>query len=417
MHVLLRSLALAGLLLTTATLAHAQDSGALIMALVRKGILTDQEAEDIRAELLREAAVVPAPAFAGGKTTQRLSVGLRLQVQYAHLDTDLSAGLVDPAATNHAFLRRVYFSLRAGLVGDWAAVMTYDFASGGYDDALLEWKPRPDLVFNFGLRKVNTAFEERSTSGNIRSLERSSVTRYFVESNNGRRLAAAGYRIGAFVEGRLGNSGVFYNAAITNPEKVDTFSGASSAGDATTNRPALWAGVGYGKSVPGLAWSTGVGVAHVPDQGGWGTTNAGRGFDLSLYSAFFELTAERYTLMAEFLQADVERGVSATRDAQPRGYFLQPSVFVTETFEVVARYAALDTDGRGVTLGDVIRSAPTGATMNRSSEWYAGFNLYLKGNDLKYQLGLVSAKTKDQVNGGAAEAKTTGVRSQLQVQF
>ncbi|MFN9981505.1 MAG: porin, partial [bacterium] len=69
MHVLLRSLALAGLLLTTATLAHAQDSGALIMALVRKGILTDQEAEDIRAELLREAAVVPAPAFAGGKTT------------------------------------------------------------------------------------------------------------------------------------------------------------------------------------------------------------------------------------------------------------------------------------------------------------------------------------------------------------
>lgn len=207
MHVLLRSLALAGLLLTTATLSHAQDSGALIMALVRKGILTDQEAEDIRAELLREAAVVPAPAFAGGKTTQRLSVGMRLQAQYAHLDTDLAAGLIDPAATNHAFLRRVYFSLRAGLVGDWAAVMTYDFASGGYDDALLEWKPRPDLVFNFGLRKVNTAFEERSTSGNIRSLERSSVTRYFVESNNGRRLAAAGYRIGAFVEGRLGNSG------------------------------------------------------------------------------------------------------------------------------------------------------------------------------------------------------------------
>jgi hypothetical protein len=55
--------------------------------------------------------------------------------------------------------------------------------------------------------------------------------------------------------------------------------------------------------------------------------------------------------------------------------------------------------------------------MNRSSEWYAGFNLYLKGNDLKYQLGLVSAKTNDQVTGGAAEAKTTGVRSQLQVQF
>lgn len=417
MLILLRSIALAGLLCVPATLIHAQDSGALIMALVRKGILSDQEAEDIRAELLREAAVVPAPAFAGGKTTQRLSVGLRLQAQYAYLDTDLSAGLVDPTTTNHAFLRRVYFTLKAGLVGDWSAVMTYDFASGGYDDAILEWKPKPDVTFNFGLRKVATAFEERSTSGNIRSLERSSVTRYFVESNNGRRLAAAGYRIGAFVDGRIGDSGFFYNAAITNPEKVETFSGAASAGDATNNRPALWAGVGYGETVPGFAWTTGVSAGHVPDQGGWGTTNFGRGYDLSLYSAFFEVTAERYTLMAEFLQADVERGVSSVRDAKPRGYFIQPSIFVTDALEVVARYASLNTDGRGVTLGDVIRSAPTGGTMNRSSEWYTGINLYLKGNDLKYQLGLVSAKTKDQVTGGPAEAKTAGVRSQLQIQF
>lgn len=417
MQKFLQTLLLASLLCSTVGLVKAQDSGALIMALVRKGILTDQEAEDIRAELLREAAVVPAPAFSGGKTTQRLSVGMRLQAQYAYLDTDLSGGLIKPAATNHLFLRRVYFTLKAGLVGDWGAVMTYDFASGGYDDAILEWKPTPEVVFNFGLRKVNTAFEERSTSGNLRSLERSSVTRYFVESNNGRRLGAAGYRIGAFVEGRLGNSGFFYNAAITNPEKVETFSGASSAGDASTNRPALWAGVGYGKTVPGLAWSTGVSIGRVPDQGGWGTTNAGRGFDLSLYSAFFEVTAERYTLTAEFLQADVERGVSATRDAQPRGFFVQPSFFVNERIELVARYAALDTDGRGVTLGDVVRSAPTGGTMNRSAEWYGGFNLYLKGNDLKYQLGLVSAKTKDLVTGGAAEAKTAGVRSQLQVQF
>ena len=123
MHVLLRSLALAGLLLSTATLVQAQDSGALIMALVRKGILTDQEAEDIRAELLREAAVVPAPAFAGGKSTQRLSVGLRLQVQYAHLDTDLAAGLVDPG--NIMTLGAVLAGLAPGRQSD-AEITLYD---------------------------------------------------------------------------------------------------------------------------------------------------------------------------------------------------------------------------------------------------------------------------------------------------
>ena len=45
--------AAAGILGTVVSLS-AQDSGALITALIRKGILTNQEAEDIRADLVRE---------------------------------------------------------------------------------------------------------------------------------------------------------------------------------------------------------------------------------------------------------------------------------------------------------------------------------------------------------------------------
>ena len=57
----------------------AQESGALIDALIRKGILTNQEAEDIRADRVRESNTSPAHAVGGGKTTDRLSVGMRLQ--------------------------------------------------------------------------------------------------------------------------------------------------------------------------------------------------------------------------------------------------------------------------------------------------------------------------------------------------
>ncbi len=49
-----------------------------------------------------------------------------------------------------------YFSLnllKAGVGGDWGITMTYDLASDGYDDAIVEWKPSPELSFNFGLRK------------------------------------------------------------------------------------------------------------------------------------------------------------------------------------------------------------------------------------------------------------------------
>jgi hypothetical protein len=147
----LKTIALLGALAAGCASAFAQESGALLDALIRKGILTNQEAEDIRAELARENNVVPARAFAGGKSTDRLSIGMRMQMQYAHLDNNVPG--IDPAPTNHAFLRRMYLTLKAGVGGNWGATMTYDLAGGSYDDAIVEWKPTSDLTFNFGLRK------------------------------------------------------------------------------------------------------------------------------------------------------------------------------------------------------------------------------------------------------------------------
>ena len=398
----------------------AQDSGALIDALVRKGILTNQEAEEIRADVIRENNTVPAHAMAGGKSTDRLSIGMRMQAQYAHLDNDRRGAAGDPAAVHHFFLRRMYLTLKAGVGGDWGAQFTYDFASGGYDDAIIQWKPHRDLSFDFGLRKVNVGFEERATSGDLRAIERSGVTRYFVEANNGRRLGAGSYRVGAFVDGQRELSPKYtftYGAAVTTPERNETFTLASSPGDATNNRPAFWGNTGLTIDLPNGSWLMGGGVGYLPDQGGIGTANLGRGFDLTVFSLHTQLTAGRFGLMAEYLTADIERGASATRDAMPAGFFVQPSFLLTETIEAVVRYQWLDTDGRGVQLSDVVRSAPAAATMNRFHGWYAGTNWYLRGNDLKYQLGVLYGKTTDTPAGAPAEAKALGVRSQMQIQF
>lgn len=407
--------------LTVATAACAQESGALIDALIRKGILTNQEAEDIRADLVRESNTLPAHAMATGKSTDRLSIGMRMQAQYAYLDTNVRNGL-DPTPVNHAFLRRMYLTLKAGVGGNWGATMTYDFAGGSYDDAIIEWKPTFDLSFNFGLRKVNVVHEERRTSGDLRSIERSGVTRYFVESNNGRRLGAASYRIGAFLDGKKDLTSRFtflYSAAITNPERNETFSGSSGVGDATNNTPAFWGNVGLNGKLaePGSSWLAGFGVGHLPDQGGSGPANLGRGFDVTIYSIYADITAGRFSFLGEYIAADVDRGVSATRDARPAGFYLQPSFLVTGTLELVARYQSLDTDGRGVQLGDVVRSAASGPTMDRFKGWYVGANWYLRGQDMKYQLGLLQGKTSDTVTGAPAEARTLGVRSQMQITF
>jgi hypothetical protein len=402
-----------------ATSAFASESALLVDALIRKGILTNAEAEEIRAEVRREASKAPPEVVAGGRSTERLSLGMRLQLQYAHLDTDIR-GLVDPAVTNHFFTRRIYLTLRAGVGGNWGANMTYDLAASGYDEANLEWRARPDLTFNFGLRKVNVAHEERSTSGDLRAIERSGVTRYFVEPNNGRRLGGASYRVGVFADGRvrLGEDHTFvYGAAITDPERNENFALASAFGHGGTNRLALWANAGLTGRLARGSWNLGAGAGFLPDQGGAGPTNPGQGFNLTMYSAHAELIAGQFRFLGEFLMADVEGGAAFGRTARPAGFFLQPMLLLTPRIEAVVRYQYLDTDGRGVQLSDVVRSAPAAPTMNTFSGWYAGANWYLRGNDLKCQLGLVYGKTEDTLTGTPAEATTMGVRSQMQIQF
>src|SRR5213075_802723 len=105
----------------------------------------------------------------------------------------------------------------------------------------------------------------------------------------------ASYRIGAFFDGKRDMSntvGLVYSAAITNPERNETFAGASGVGDNTNNKVALLGNVGItGKLAENAGtWIAGVGYGFEPDQGGFGTANLGRGFDLSLYSAYFDMT-------------------------------------------------------------------------------------------------------------------------------
>lgn len=401
--------------------AIAEEQGALINALIRKGILTAQEAEDIQAEVMRESRPGSEPVRPAGKSTERLSIGMRLQLQYAHLDTDVDGATSGPPATDRAFLRRMYLTLKARLNPQWSAVVTYDFSSAGYDDAIIEWTPGNDLSFNFGLRKVNVGYEERASSGDLKSIERSGVTRYFVEPENGRRLGAASYRIGAFLDGIRSITDTLelvYSAAITNPERIENFEIASSSGNGGNNQPALWATVGLRRqTAKDRSWLVGIGAGRLPDQGGRGFAEHGRGLDLTLTSLHAQVTAGRLGFMGEYLRAEVEGGGGAGADAGPEGFFLQPSVFLTPNLEGVVRYEWLDTDGHGVQLPDVVRSAPAAPLMDRFEGWYAGANWYLSGNDLKYQLGVAYGKTRDGVDGAPAEAKTIGVRSQFQMQF
>ena len=114
--------AAASLLLSGAT-ARAQDSGALLDLLVKKGLITDQEAEDVRADLVKENA-----ATAAGKL--KLSTPVTELELYgdARLRYEVRSGKTGPPDTinppGDTFQRnRVRYRLRIGLRGilvdDW----------------------------------------------------------------------------------------------------------------------------------------------------------------------------------------------------------------------------------------------------------------------------------------------------------
>jgi hypothetical protein len=399
-----------------ASAAYAQDSGPLIDLLVKKGIVNDQEAENLRAELARDSSAAVVSTISGGKSTVGLSLSGRVQVQYANIGGEIDGSpSTKLTATNHFFLRRVYLGAKATLPSGWSANFNYDFAGSTFDQAFIEWRANDMFFVDAGFRKVPFGLEEWYTSSsNLRAIERSPATRYFVESNNGRRLGAGSYRVGVFVGGKLDN-GFFYNAAVTNPERDESSTGVASAGSAANNNPSYWGNVGFSTKLA-ETWTTtvGAGVGYLPDQGG---TKLGAGDNLTVYDAFLEVTNGAFDFQAEYFGSNNDHGVSATKNSSSWGYYLQPAYKFTEKLEGVVRYSYVDSDGRGIQTSDGIRSAPGGGTMDKLSEWFIGGNYYIRGNDVKLQLGYIHGESKDKVTGGSAKATVDGVRSQMQINF
>jgi hypothetical protein len=420
-------------LLATAVFAAgplvAQDNKALIDALIQKGILTQDEAQKITDEVNKAEAGEDVVTNSADKWIKKLTLTGRFQTQFVDIGTGISGGAANPAATEHFLLRRMYLGTKIDFGDGFSGAVTYDFANVSFDKALISWKQSDALTIDAGLTKAPFAYEETTSSGSLKAIERSVVTRYFDEPNNGRRLGAASYRIGLYASGTIPNSPVFYSVAATNPERneysgdgtsgpaVNGNPGVQSAGNATNNNLGYYGTLGVADKFAGGTYKLAFETGYLPDQGGPGAT-VGLGNNLSLYGGFGDVTFGDFELQGEWLSANDDHGVSATQNAKPSGYWIQPSYYlIPKVLEAVVNYSYIDSDGRGVNISDGIRSAPGGGTMNKLSEWYVGGNWYFRGPDYKLQFGYVHGQSNDTVTGGTAKATSDGVRTQVQVNF
>lgn len=112
--------------------AFAQDSGPLIELLVRKGVLNDQEAEELRAKLLKDFAV---NSLAGkldlSSRVNRLTIALdgRIRYQYDNEVTN-SAGAVGSNNDRSRYRYRFRLATTALLNNNWSLGLRLETASG-----------------------------------------------------------------------------------------------------------------------------------------------------------------------------------------------------------------------------------------------------------------------------------------------
>lgn len=398
--------------------ALAQDSGPLIEALLRKGILTDQEAEDLRADLANDATAKLASTSLTPNLS-KMTISGRFQAQFVSLDTDIKGTLADPTPVTHAFLRRIYIGFKPVFSNGWSAYLNYDFAGSTFDAAYIEKIFSPLATVQAGFKKAPIGYEEYFiSSGALKSIERSALTRFFVEGNNGRRLGAGSYRQGVWLLGK--KNAWSYEVAVTNPEREESSSGTAGTGSAANNNFAYWGNLNYQKAfaeTQGL-FKMGTSVGFLPDQGG---KTLGAGNDLQVWSLYADLRYRNFSILGEYMGSDNEQGVSATQDSSSSGYYVQGS-YRYGPYEPVVRYTFVDSDGRGIQTSDGIRSTPSGGTMNELTEWFFGVNWYIVGNEAKHevklQAGYLFGETKDSIAGASGpKANTHGFRSQLQVNF
>ncbi len=113
--------------LVCASAALAQDSGALIDLLVKKGVLNDQEAEDIRAELVKDFAATPAGKLNLSTPLTELKIAGDARVRFESRGGQLPTG-------DNLERDRFRYRFRAGLSGkvlnNWAFGTRLETATG-----------------------------------------------------------------------------------------------------------------------------------------------------------------------------------------------------------------------------------------------------------------------------------------------
>ncbi len=405
--------------------AFAQDKATLDL-LVKKGIITAEE----RAKTLQSAAAAKTESgmdrvFIKEAGANRLTFSGRIQGQWEMADyseTNASGVETQGVDLNNFLMRRLYLGAKVDVGHGFSGELIWNFGdssqgtsgvrAGAADKAVVTYVSELGQ-FDLGYQKVQFGQEENTSSSALFTVERSMVTRYWAESNNGRRLGFGARHVGLHysnkvVIGEGGPGTLAYGAAI-----VDAVQGYNNTG---VNDFGYYANVSFDWKPLG----TTVGINYGLTPSGATSTSGGAvtGVNGKIAMAeginpYFKYVTGDLTVVGEYIMTGIDASSTTTTnsgflDRDPSGYNITLAYKLSENLEAVARYSALDTDGRGQQVGDgfrdVVTTGTSGSTYDKSNSIFVGLNYYFNKNNAKIQVGYEKAKLEDKLG-----AYTNGV--------
>ncbi len=419
----------------------AQDKATLDL-LVKKGIITQADADGVA----KSSAAIPVVPH--DSNVKKMQLEGDLQIQYDWLTSeDKTSGAANPPATSEFMIRRAHLGAIADLGNGWSGEILMDFAAGaqapsapqaGIGDAwnLFEKAIITDNLSDYdgkltiGYTKVMFGLEETTSANAVKPIERSLGSRYFDEAYRGqtsRRLGFANHHVGLFWDGTVSSiPGFVYGGALTNG--VQTSEQYTNPGG--FNKFAVWLYSGYGSKFGDLSYKGGINFGISPS----GNSNPGPGATAQSntvwgYNPYLTLDYGNFELSSEFEQAVADNARTnagaVTSRAAPYAITITPSYKITPQWEVVARYSYLNSNGRGIAPGDVVRDGVNpsvgGTLFDSADQYYVGVNWYIMGNSLKWSLGYeyseFSNRGTNASNLTGPKFDIEGIRTRMQITF
>ena len=375
--------------------SYASSNDALLELLVKKGVLTDQEAGAVREELRDEKTFV---VNAKGQETAELVFSGRLQGQFDGLA--MADNGSDLPSTSHFYFRRLFFGAKAKLQNGIFAETIFDFARDGdggdyavsFEEAYMGYKFNEGFTGMMGFLKVPFGFEETTSSAKLKTIERSAANRFFIDD-----IDFGARHMGLHFEGNL-EGDLSYAAALVNSAQGE---GSRLLGASNSSNDMAF----YGR----LQWAND--ELTIGLDAGTQSNNAelSAGGDVTAYTAYANYTLKGLDVLGEYFNGDLDA------DGDVSGYALRVA-YKMDKWEPVLRYSVLKADAFEIDTDELIRRAPSGGTVtgsdNEIKSIYLGLNYYYS-EAVTFWAGYENAEAKN--GAGTDTAKVNGLRALVQV--